>query len=218
MSDTPNPLADQDDLEMPSELDMLKQRATMMNIVFSNNIGLETLKKKIDEKMNESTETETEAAAPAPLVDPAVKAAEVAEPVVAVADAPVKVLSLRQHLMQEATKLIRIRISCMDPKKQDLPGEFFTVSNEYIGTVRKYVPFGESTDGGFHVPACILEMLQTREFLSIRTTTHPVTKAISTKTRYIKEFAIEILPPLTVAELKQLAADQSASGRLEDRD
>lgn len=216
MSDTPNPLADQDDLEMPSELDMLKQRATMMGIVFSNNIGLETLKKKIDEKMNETPETEA-ATAPAPLVDPAVKAAEVAEPT-AVAEAPVKVLSLRQHLMQEATKLIRIRISCMDPKKQDLPGEFFTVSNEYIGTVRKYVPFGEVTDGGFHVPACILEMLQTREFLSIRTTTHPVTKAISTKTRYIKEFAIEILPPLTVAELKQLAADQSASGRLEDRD
>ena len=211
MSDT-NPLDQQDDLEMPSELDMLKQRATMMGIVFSNNIGLDTLKKKIEDKMNEVPET---AEAPAALVAPA--AASVPDVGVAQA-APVKVLSLRQHLLNEATKLVRIRISCMDPKKQDLPGEFFTVANEFIGTVRKYVPFGEATDGGYHVPACILEMLKTREFLHIRTVTHPVTKEISTKTRYVKEFAIEILPPLTPAELKALAADQSASGRLEDRD
>lgn len=214
MSDT-NPLVEpQDDLEMPSELDMLKQRATMMGIVFSNNIGLETLKKKIEDKMNEVPET---AEAPAALVAPVV-APEVLEELLEQAAAPVKVLSLRNYLLREATKLIRIRISCMDPKKQDLPGEFFTVANEYLGTVRKYVPFGEVTDGGYHVPACILEMLQTREFLHIRTVTHPVTKEISTKTRYVKEFAIEILPPLTAAELKNLAADQSASGRLEDRD
>jgi hypothetical protein len=218
MSDTtPNPLDQQaDDLEMPSELDMLKQRATMMGIVFSNNIGLDTLKKKIAEKMDETPDTPV---APAPLVPPVDEPEAPAPDAQADAPAaPVKVLSLRQHLLSEATKLIRIRIACMDPKKQDLPGEFFTVANEYIGTVRKYVPFGEQTDGGYHVPACILEMLQAREFLHIRTVTHPVTKEITTKTRYVKEFNIEILPPLTPAELKALAADQSASGRLEDRD
>lgn len=216
MSDT-NPLDQQDDLVMPSELDMLKQRATMMGIVFSNNIGLETLKKKIDDKMAEVPET-TEA--PAPLAAPTEKLDDPVpvEALLAQAEAPAKPMSLRNYLLQEATKLVRIRISCMDPKKQDLPGEFFTVSNEYIGTVRKYVPFGEATEGGYHVPHCIYEMLKTRDFLAIQTTTHPVTKIISTKTRYIKEFAIEVLPPLTTAELKQLAADQSASGRLEDRD
>lgn len=214
-----NPLDQQDDLQMPTELDMLKQRATMMGIVFSNNIGLDTLRKKIEDKMNETPET---AEAPAPLVAPTATEApvdpEATTPAPAVAEAPVKVLSLRNHLMQEATKLVRIRISCMDTKKQDLPGEFFTVANEYIGTIRKYVPFGEQTDGGYHVPYCIYEMLKSREFLHIQTVTHPVTKAISTKTRYIKEFNIEVLPPLTPAELKQLAADQSATGRLEDRD
>lgn len=222
MSDT-NPLDQQaDDLVMPSELDMLKQRATMMGIVFSNNIGLETLKKKIEDKMNDTPETAEKAA---PLVDPALvsfglqpTAGDLANTPPVADEAPVKVLSLRQHLLNEATKLVRIRISCMDPKKQDLPGEFFTVSNQYIGTVRKYVPFGEATDGGYHVPACILEMLKSREFLHIQTVTHPVTKAITTKTRYVKEFAIELLPPLTALELKNLAADQSASGRLEDRD
>lgn len=223
MTDTPNPLSQPDDLEIPDELTMLKQRATMMGIVFSNNIGLDTLKKKIEDKMNDVPET---AAAPAPMVDPAPVNEAAANPVeptpvsdlLAQAEQPVKKLSLRNYLMQEATKLVRIRISCMDTKKQDLPGEFFTVANEYIGTVRKYVPFGEQTDNGYHVPFCIYEMLKSREFLHIQTVTHPVTKAITTKTRYIKEFAIEVLPPLTPAELKQLAADQTASGRLEDRD
>lgn len=223
MTDTPNPLSQADDLEIPDELTMLKQRATMMGIVFSNNIGLDTLKKKIEDKMNDVPET---AAAPAPMVDPAPVNEAAANPVeptpvsdlLAQAEQPVKKLSLRNYLMQEATKLVRIRISCMDTKKQDLPGEFFTVANEYIGTVRKYVPFGEQTDNGYHVPFCIYEMLKSREFLHIQTVTHPVTKVITTKTRYIKEFAIEVLPPLTPAELKQLAADQTASGRLEDRD
>lgn len=218
MSDDNNPFNKPDDLEEPSELDMLKQRATMMGITYSNNIGLEALKKKIDDKMNDTPETTQ---APATLVDPTVALADATEtPVVSAPEqpTPTKPLTLRQHLLAEATKLVRIRISCMDPKKQDLPGEFFTIANEYIGTVRKYVPFGEQTDNGYHVPYCIYEMLKNREFLSIQTSTHPVSKAITTKTRYIKEFAIEVLPPLTTAELKQLAADQSASGRLEDRD
>lgn len=218
MSEVLNPLDTPDDLEIPDELSMLKQRATMMGITFSNNIRIEALKKKIEDKMNDVPDTvET----PAPLVAPVDESPIEPTPVEALlaqAEAPVKKLSLRQYLLAEATKLVRLRITCMDAKKQDMPGEFFTVANEYIGTVRKYVPFGEKTDGGYHVPYCIYEMLKAREFLHIQTVTHPITKIISTKTRYVKEFAIEILPDLTPAELKQLAADQTASGRLDDRD
>lgn len=209
MNDVVTPLDDEAPTQV-TEMDMLKQRATMMGIQFSNNIGIETLRKKIQEKMDgvpEVPETETP-----PLVAPAVLTKE-AEPV-----APVKPISLRNYLLAEATKLIRIRISCMDPKKQDIPGEYFTVANEHIGTIRKYVPFGESTDGGYHVPACILEMLRSREFLHIKTETHPVTKAISVKTRYVREFSIEVLPPLTPEQIRRLAADQTSSGRLQDRD
>lgn len=222
---TNNPLDDnelEDDLSNLSELDMLKRRARMMGIEFSNNIGLDSLKKRVEEKMNETPGTVSQEASAVnaltqeteqPTPEDLANTPPAPEP-----EKPVKVLTLRQHLLNEATKLIRIRISCMDPKKQDLPGEFFTVSNEYIGVVRKYVPFGEATDGGWYVPACILEMLKTREFLHVKTVTHPVTKEISVKTRYVKEFAIEILPHLTKEELRRLAADQSASGRLEDRD
>lgn len=218
-----NPLnteAQEDDL--PDELTMLKQRATMMGINYSNNIRIDALRKKIEDKMNEVPAEAGEAPAAlvapvvpeAPAAAPEAPAAEAAPVVVAVAKTP----SLRNYLLAEATKLVRCRITCMDPKKQDLPGEFFTVANEQLGTVRQYVPFGEKTDGGYHLKHCIYEMLKSREFLHIQTSTHPITKAITTKTRYVREFAIEILPDLTPAEIKQLAADQTASGRLDYQD
>lgn len=207
-----NPLDQQEPEEkLPSELEVLKTRANAMGIVYSNNIGVESLRKKINDKMDGKVDgQEPEPAAPVAEVTPANPLSDT--PV----NAPVK--SLRAHLIAQATKLVRIRISCMDPKKNDLPGEFFTVANEYIGTIRKYVPFGEATDNGYHVPQCIYDFLKSREFLAIQTKTHPVTKQIETRTRYIKEFAIEVLPPLTEDEIEKLAADQRATGRLEDRD
>lgn len=212
-----NPLNNEaDDLNMPSELDVLKDRAKILGITHSNNITVDTLRKKIEDKLA-GEEEQPEVVTP-PLVAPQGLSTQDLSELEENLIEPVKPLTLRNYLLKEATKLIRIRISCMDPKKQDMPGEYFAVANEYLGVVRKYVPFGEKTEQGFHVPACILDMLRTREFLSITTETHPITKQISVRTRYMREFAIEVLPPLTLAEIAQLAADQSASGRLEDRD
>ena len=39
----------------------------------------------------------------------------------------------------------------LDPKKKDLPGEVVTFANEYLGTVRVFVPFGEQTEDGWHI-------------------------------------------------------------------
>lgn len=203
-----NPLENTESQEnMPTELQVLKARADAMGIKYSNSIGLETLRKKIEDKMNgteEGDETQANVAGPNPLVTES-------EPVFTG-----KKLTLTQYLKQEAEKLVRIRITCMDPKKADLPGEFFTVANEHLGTVRKYVPFGEATANGYHVPKCIYDVLKEREFLHIQTRT--VNGQIETKTRYIKEFAIEVLPQLTKAELAELATDQRATGRLEGDD
>lgn len=213
----------------PTEIEMLKERAALMGITHSNNIGVDALRKKIEAKMDgkaDSTDVDGNAVTE-PVVEPApvtpvaqanplagLSAEEVEELVEP--DAPVVKLTLSQYLQKEALKLVRIRISSMDPKKQDLPGEFFTVANQYIGNVRKYVPFGEQTDVGYHVPHCIYEFLKSREFLHIQTRT--VNGQIQTKTRYVKEFSIEVLPDLTRAEIAALAADQRATGRLDGED
>lgn len=184
-------------INQPTELDLLKERARFMGIVFSNNIGIDALKKKIESKMNGEPEEKEQTSAVNPLV-PAVSA-------------KVKVMTLREKVLAQAMKLVRVRITNMDPKKKDLPGEILTVANEYIGNVRKYIPYGEQSDDGYHVPQCIYDLLESRKFLSIRTIKDPKTGAPRVHTTWAKEFALEVLPQLTRAELDKLAAAQKAA-------
>jgi len=186
--------------ELPGadELTVLKARAKLMGIVFSNNIGLAALRSKIEAKQNEAeSEDETETAQ-------VVNALTGENP-----KAPKR--TIRQFMIDEEMKLVRLRITNLDPKKKDLPGEIFTVANEYLGTVRKYVPFGEVTDGGYHVPWCIYQMMKNRKFINIRTI-----KSANGKTRVehkpAQEFALEVLPPLTKEERERLANAQAAAG------
>lgn len=187
------------DIAMPSELEVLKQRATLMNIKFSNNISVEKLREKI-----EAAQVKDE-----PVVEAAVN------PLGANQDSGVKKMTLGQKIRAEQTRLIRVRIQNLDPKKKDLPGEIITVANEYMGTVRKFVPFGEVTDNGYHIPYCIYEFLKERKFINI-TTRKGKNGLPDIRATEAREFSIEVLPPLTEAELAQLAQAQIAAGSLND--
>lgn len=190
------------------ERELLMQRARLIGVEFSNNIGTETLRERIRAKM-EALE-EAEAPEPEPAPEPEVVNALTGEPT----NTPKK--TFRQQQIDEQMRLVRIRITCMDPKKKDLQGEIFTIANEYIGTVRKFVPFGEVTDEGFHVPFCIYNMMTERQFLNIRTVKDKRSGAERPETQYSKEFAIEVLPQLTPAELGRLANAQAAAGSIGD--
>ena len=224
----------------PSELDLLKKRAKLMGITHSNNITLETLREKIRAKLDEedteqqgtADEPEPEAAAeepaPAPVQQPAPAApvaaapqpapvAPAPEPVATAPAAPAKVrkLSLRQHLHNEQMKLVRVRIQNLDPKKKDLPGEIFTFANEFLGTVRKFIPYGEVTDDGWHIPYCMYVELKDRKFLNISTTKDRRSGHIHTKQAWVREFSLEVLDPLSDEERNRLAIAQAASGSLD---
>lgn len=187
-----------DELQV-DEMTILKQRATMMGIKFSNNIGLEALRKKVADAQEGITEQEQ------PEVNPLATASTVQE----------DKLSMAQRIRLENTRLVRVRIQNLDPKKKDLPGEILTVANDYMGTVRKYVPYGEATDNGYHIPYCLYKLLKNRKFLHVS-----VKKGRNGKERveqqWVREFAIEILPQLTEEELKQLGQAQLAAGSLND--
>lgn len=190
---------------MEDELSILKQRARMMGVEFSNNIGLETLKQRIQDKLDGNSSIDEVQPPPAPMVDPAEQQA--------IDTKPKKVRTLRQKLYEEQMKLVRIRIQNLDPKKKDLQGEIITVANEYLGTVRKYVPYGEVTENGWHVPYCIYEFLKARKFLNLRTFTDRRNGGnIRVEQGWAQEFSIEVLPPLTQEELKKLANAQAAAG------
>jgi hypothetical protein len=208
--DTPE--MQQQEQDLPDELEVLKQRATLLGVPFSNNIGVDTLRQRIADKMRENDEGEQQGGEQVAEKNPLEDVGDAPSETVA---APVRKLSLRQHLYNTEMRLVRLRITNLDPKKKDLPGEILTVANEYLGTVRKFVPFGEVTDDGFHVEYCLYKLMEARRFLSIRTIKDRRTGHVRVESQMAKEFALEILPDLTPAELAKLANAQKAAGSID---
>jgi hypothetical protein len=194
ISDDPTMAAD--------EIVILKQRARLMGVTFSNNIGLEALRAKVKAAQEAPEKSVVDSPPVSELVDPSL-------PNVGTSG---KKLTLREQLNLECLKLIRVRITNLDPKKKDLPGEIFTVGNEVIGTVTKYIPYGEVTDEGYHLPMIIYNNLKERKFLDIRTTKDRKTDKIRVEQRWAQEFAFEVLPQLTPEELERLRLAQAAAG------
>jgi hypothetical protein len=196
--------------EPMDELSMLKQRADLMGIKYSPNIGVASLKAKIEEKKTAPVE-------PAP-VDAAYAAEELAtiNAAAAVANGDIFTQGVREtpaqinmKRRQEALKLVRIRVTNMNPLKGNLKGDIFSVGNSQIGFIKKFVPY--NVDAGWHVPQIILTHMQQKKYM-----THYEVKIGNKKVkkhRLVPELAIEILPPLTAAELQELKQRQlMASG------
>lgn len=227
---TPNDVSN-DDLPQLDELTVLKERAKSLGVAHGNNIGVDALRAKIaahlagenvptDVTDDAPVETQPELTGVVPGVNTGYAAADPMKlanlsdvPSIKQGETP---KNARQKLIAEATKLVRCRITNLDPKKKDWPGEIFTVANDYIGTIRKYVPYGEKTDQGYHIPHVIYQMLLDKKYLHLRTYRDPKNKEqIKREERYVKEFAIEVLEPLTAKELADLKKAQDASGRLD---
>ena len=188
----------------PDELTLLKKRADTMGMQYHPKIGVDALKAKINEAL---AETPPEAQT----TDQGQEAPE-REPTAAE-----KRLALRNEIRAEALKLVRVRVANMNPAKNDLEGEIFTVANKYIGEVKKYIPYGEATDGGYHIPMCIYNLLKSKKFLQLRTEkSQTIGKPDAVKQRWVQEFNIEILEPLTKEELADLARVQASRADVDD--
>ncbi len=112
----------------------------------------------------------------------------------------------RKAKVDEAMKLVRVRVACLNPSKKEIKHEFFRVANS-LCKAHRLVPFDTDT----HIENILLEHIQSRGYSRITSTTdapHPSFQVSN-------EFQVTILPPLTEAELKRLAEEQTRSGRLE---
>lgn len=172
------------------ELTLLKQRAQTLGIKFHPSIGLESLRNKVSAAL--TGEDAEEAAEPVPE-----------------APAAESRIQMRNRLRKEASALVRVRITCMNPNKKEWKGEIFTVSNSVVGTFRKYVQF--NTEEGWHVPQIILNMLKARQFQTFYTIKNERGVAVR-KGKLVPEFAVEVLPPLTEKELLELSRRQAMAG------
>lgn len=187
-------------------LAMLKTKAENMGVAYGPRIGIDALREKInkalsDDPVEDADEGEDEAEAKA---EKAAQNSETRKLTKIEREA-----QMRHDIQSNAMRLVRLRISNLNPAKKEVPGEIFTVANRFIGNVKKYIPYGEATDSGYHVPHVIYEQMKERKYLSVKTKT--VNGQIEVMTRWVPEFALEILDPLTPVELKKLAVQQAVA-------
>lgn len=224
MSDPTNTETETPEVTEPSELDLLKQRAKVMGVQHSPNIGVEALKKKIEAKLEGENPSDpvmaaTVAAGAAPA--PAVKADKITPAIaLAMTDEEVRALSptkmkqaLRHRIHAEEMKLVRCQIYNNNPSKSDLGGEIISVGNKYLGNVKKFIPFGEATEPGYHIPNILYKNLLRRKYQQVKSVKqNDGTEKVST--RMVPEYTVVVLDPLTEDELKELALKQSAAERV----
>jgi len=178
-----------DEIITQDELSVLKERADMMGLKYHPNTGVDKLRAKINAALEDT---------------------EVEEPVVA-APKQETTAQRRSRLRKEASALVRVRVTCMNPNKREWQGEILTVSNSVVGTYRKYVPF--NAEDGYHIPNIILEQLKERKCQVFKTVNGPRGEKMR-KGSMIPEFSIDVLPQLTEAELADLAKQQAMSGSI----
>lgn len=169
--------------EKTAELKELKAVASILGITYAPNATAESIQKKIAEFKAKTND-------------------------VAVKKGPVKKSAIEAK--KEAEKLVRAKITCMNPNKKTYQGEYVSAGNAKIGFVKKFVLFNEP----FHVPQVILNVLKEKKYQ--RVWTKKVDGRNIIKTENTAEYAIEILPPLTKEELDKLAQTQRAKGLMGD--
>jgi len=169
------------------EMVLLKRRATSLGLPFSPNIGLTTLRDRVSKAMNPVADDE--------------------DSEVTSTDKNVHVVETKHQrnarLRKAASKLYRVRITCLNPKKNEHEGEFFKASNSVVGTHSRFIQFNEP----WHVEKILLNMIEERKYQQFYTTTVNGKKV--RKAKLVQEFGIDYLPALTPKELEKLAKAQA---------
>ena len=121
-------------------LKTLKAKADSLDIKYNARIGADTLQDKI---LTYEAEQKERKAARLRTQTPESKAEQII------------------RIRQEASRLRRVVVTCLDPSKRNWPGEIISVGNGKIGLFKKYVPFDVAE--GYHIPNIIYNMLKQRK-------------------------------------------------------
>lgn len=171
----------------------LRDAGKILGVTFSPNEGIPSMREKLA-AAREAIMSETDLSG--------------LEQAQAVVDPSMEAAAARRQLRLENTKLVRVQIACLNPAKAGLPGEIFTVHNDVVGTVKKYVPYDEAGEA-YHIPMFLLKFLKRRKYLQIKSP--PKGSRAAPTTKMVPEFSITILEQLNEAELRELARAQGAA-------
>ncbi|WMX17955.1 hypothetical protein [Pseudomonas phage L15] len=203
-------------LESPdtrSELEVLQEKATALGISFRSNTGVEKLRERINAVLNdeavgdeeEDEATEATSSIPKPSAEAGAAALKAAE-----APRPKTEGELRRDRRLAAHRLIRCRITCHNPNKNDWDAEYFSIGNDEIGTIRRLVPY----EVDWHVPEALLNFIKSKQYQHFYTVTEqtPMGPQKVRRSKSVREFSVEILPQLSEDELESLRKQQAVNG------
>ena len=180
------------------ELAALKARADMMGIKYRHNTSAEKLRAQINnakEGIKEGSSLEG---------DSDIKPLQ-SESKAYLTEKEFKDEEFRLR-KSNAGKLVRVRVTCMNPAKKEWDGEIISVGSAKLGTFKKFVKF--NAEDGWHIPHIIFEYLKEKKCSIFHTVTDQTGQKVR-KAKLVNEYSIEVLSPLTDAELKDLAQRQA---------
>lgn len=226
-------------VDKTDDKEVLRFIANEMEVAFSGNTGVGTLKEKLipilEAKANPEPETNKDdpimqalAAKPAPdepVVTEPKKVLDLPRTVQALMDPNTPGLSeveKRAIVRAKAMRLHRVRVHNLDPNDSALPGAIKTAYNKYCGKVSKFIPFGEENETGYHVPEILLNMLKEEKY-TMRKEVKQRGQVSSFgvkqyRTVLMPKFNIEYLPALNESEIAGLAQDQKARGAIDQHE
>jgi len=179
-------------------LSTLKARADLLGIKYSNQIGAEKLAAKIALHTEGSSPGEPVGTVPGVISEPMTQAQYDK--------------SLIGQRKDDAKRLVRVRVTCMNPNKTEWEGEIISVGSAKAGTFKKYVPF--NSDAGYHIPNIMYTAMKERQCTIFYTVKGPRGDKVR-KGKLVPEFNIEVMDPLTSAEIEDLGKQQAMSGAID---
>ena len=111
-----------------------------------------------------------------------------------------------QENKRNCGRLVRCRITCMNPNKKNWTGEIVSVGSSRVGTFKKMIPL--DSDEPYHIPKIIFDHLKERK-CAIRHTRKTPDGREHVDVKMVNEFSLDVLPPLTVTELEDLRKRQA---------
>lgn len=198
-------------LEITPELERVRAEADRLGVSYHHRAGVEKIKGLINAHIVEQQANQGMPAAAAALeaTEETQRVPSSKERLLKEEIKPLTAEEFRQNEFQnrkrKAGQLIRVRVQCMNPNKKDWAGEIISVGSAKLGTFKKYVPFNNEP---YHIPKIIYDVMKEKK-CSVFTTKTDHRGNKTRVSRLVPEYAIEVLPPLSKAELQDLAIAQA---------
>ena len=178
-----------------SSIETLRAELDGLGVSYTNRMKEATLKKLLIEHQGYDPEAEEES----PVLAQEEKASTKKQ-----ATSPAKTKSIGE-MRKEATKLVRVIVRPNDPNKAEYSGDYFSIGNEVLGFITKFVPY--NNEEGWHVPRILVDQIKAQQVQLWRT--KKLSNGMDSKEGYLTNaYNVTELPPLTKSELEELARRQ----------